>query len=165
MPSYIESLFHSFHMHRWQSDLSHLDINKDCRSYFSVRISVGLGQTHHELPSLFSYRWIYTDILVYTFAILALKRSYQTYYDRSRWNDNKHMHSLVQSLGQKLLRALWIPHLHFTPAFQTRFIFNLSRRNLCSYTGCFTSKWPNFDIVFYSFTWTSWIEKCFLFEM
>lgn len=142
-------------MHRWQSDLSHLDINKDCRSYFSVRISVGLGQTHHELPSLFSYRWIYTDTLVYTLAILALKRSYQTYYDRSRWNDNKHMHSLGQSLGQKLLRALWIPHLHFTPAFQTRFIFNLSRRNLCSYTRCFKSKWPNFDfIVFYSFTWT-----------
>lgn len=38
------------------------------------------------------------------------------------------MHSLGQSLGQKLLRALWILHLHFTPAFQTRFIFNLSNQ-------------------------------------
>lgn len=59
---YVEWLF--YFPCKWQSDLSHLAINKNCCSYFSVRISVGLGQTHHELPSLFSYRWIYMDILV-----------------------------------------------------------------------------------------------------
>lgn len=51
-----------FALRERQFDLSYLTINKDCRSYFSVRISVGLEQTHHELPSLFSYRQMYVYV-------------------------------------------------------------------------------------------------------